>query len=129
MTEASAGASAPLPFKTAAAAELPSASEWLLAVLLCAALLAALVWVLRRQHGKPQWGRQAGLMKILDRQTLTTQVQLVVLQYGQRQLLISVGPAGTQCLRDDRRDDLPGGPTANEADGTATAPASEEPRS
>lgn len=101
MTQAMTGASAPLPFKTSAAGELPSASEWLLAVLLCAALLAALVWLLRRQQGKPQWGRQTSLLKILDRQHLGPQQQLVVLQYQGRQLLLSVGPAGTQCLRDE----------------------------
>ena len=104
MTQAVTGASAPLPFKTAPAADLPSASEWLLALLLCAALLMGLLWLLRRRQGKLQWGRQAQLLKVLDRQALSAQVQLVVLQYQGRRLLLSVGPAGTQCLRDDPDD-------------------------
>ncbi len=101
MTQPMTAASSPLPFKASAAADLPTASEWLLALLLCAALLAALLWLLRRQQGKPQWGRQSSLLKVLDRQALSPQVQLVVLQYHGRQLLLSIGPTGTQCLRDE----------------------------
>jgi hypothetical protein len=41
------------------------------------------------------------LIDVLETRSVGTQTQLVVTRYAGRRLLLSVGPAGTQCLRDD----------------------------
>jgi flagellar biogenesis protein FliO len=95
-------ASAVIPFKPAEDPGLPSASQWGLALVLCAAALGALLYLLhRRGKATVGWKRPGGMLDVVERRTLTAQVQLQVVRYGERQLLLSVGPAGTQCLRDD----------------------------
>lgn len=100
---ASAAASASLPFKAAADTALPPASQWGVALLLCCGALALVLWLLRRRGvagtGWPR-GRPA-MVEILEARAVTPQNQLVVARYAGRQLLLSVGPAGIQCLRDD----------------------------
>jgi flagellar biogenesis protein FliO len=97
-------ASAALPFKAATDTTLPGGSQWGLAVVLCCLALAAALWLLRR-HGAASgtnWRRGRGAMvEVLETRLVAPQTQLVVARYGERQLLLSVGPAGTQCLRDD----------------------------
>lgn len=98
---ASAASAVALPFKPADDTALPSGGQWGLAVVLCLALLAALVLALKRRGGATAWRREAGLVEVLERRALTAQTQLVVARYAGRRLLLSVGPTGTQCLRDD----------------------------
>jgi hypothetical protein len=95
-------ASAAIPFKPAEDPGLPSGSQWGLALVLCAAALAALLYLLHRR-GKVivGWKRPGSMLDVVETRALNAQVQLNVVRYGKRQLLLSVGPAGTQCLRDD----------------------------
>ncbi len=98
----SASASASIPFKPAEDTNLPSGPQWGLAFVLCAAALGVTLYALRRRgHGAVAWKRQQGLLTVVETRALTAQVQLHVVHYGGRQLLLSVGPTGTQCLRDD----------------------------
>ncbi len=71
--------------------------------MLCAMAFGAALYLLHRRGGKVAvgWKRQAGLLDVVETRALSPQVQLNVVRYGGRQLLLSVGPAGTQCLRDD----------------------------
>lgn len=97
-------ASAVIPFKPAEDTSLPSGSQWGLAVVLCAMALGASLYLLRRRGGKAVigWKRPGvGQLDIVETRALSPQVQLHIVRYGGRQLLLSVGPAGTQCLRDD----------------------------
>lgn len=95
-------ASSAIPFKPAEDPALPSGPQWGLAIVLCVAALAAAVLVLRRRGtAGVGWKRQGGLLEVVETRALSAQVQLNVVRYGGRQLLLSVGPAGTQCLRDD----------------------------
>jgi Flagellar biosynthesis protein, FliO len=97
-----ANASAAIPFKPAEDPSLPSGPQWGLAIVLCMAALGAALWVLRRRGNTANgWRRQGGLLNVVETRALSAQVQLNVVRYGGRQLLLSVGPAGTQCLRDD----------------------------
>lgn len=100
MTPVVAAASAALPFKPADDA-LPSGSQWGLAIVLCVAALAVAVLALRRRGGQAVWRRTGGTLQVLESRALSPQSQLVVVRYGERQLLLCVGPAGAQCLRDD----------------------------
>jgi flagellar biogenesis protein FliO len=100
----------PLVFKAESDASLPGPQQWIVATLLCFAALFAAVWWLRRQHGlpRPSWGSGPDrLITVVARTALTQQTQLLVVDHGQRRLLLSVGPAGTQVLRDDPHPDLP----------------------
>jgi flagellar biogenesis protein FliO len=95
-------ASAAIPFKPAQDSSLPTGPQWGLAIVLCAAALGIALYVLRRRGRVPlAWKRQTGLLNVLESRMLSAHVQLHVVRYGDRQLLLSVGPAGTQCLRDD----------------------------
>jgi len=95
-------ASAAIPFKPAQDPALPSGPQWGLAIVLCIAALGAALWVLRRRGNTAiGWKRQGALLDVVETRALSAQVQLNVVRYGSRQLLLSVGPAGTQCLRDD----------------------------
>lgn len=99
-------ASAPaLAFKPETDAALPGASQWTLAILVCAAALAVALWWLRRRGhaaalpwAQPPAGR---LITVLERTAVSPQVSLVAARYGSRRLLLAVGPAGAQCLRDE----------------------------
>lgn len=106
----SAASAPPLVFKAESDASLPGPQQWVTATLLCFAALAAAVWWLRRQSGlpRPMWGNSPDrLITVVARTALTQQTQLLVVDHGQRRLLLSVGPAGTQVLRDDPHPDLP----------------------
>ena len=99
----SVAASGPLPFKAAADTALPNGSQWGLALLVCCAALALLLWWLRSRGAvSSAWPRgRLARVEVLEAHALGPQTRLVVARYGGRQLLLSVGPAGTQCLRDD----------------------------
>jgi flagellar biogenesis protein FliO len=62
-------------------------------------LVAAVLLLKRRLH--QSWQRPTGLLEVMERRALTAGTQLVVTRYAGRRLLLSVGPAGTQLLRDD----------------------------
>ena len=100
---ASAAASAALPFKAAADTALPGASQWALALVLCCLALGVALWLLRRRSAiAAGWPRgRVALVEVLETRLVAPQTHLVVARYCGRQLLLSVGPAGTQCLRDD----------------------------
>lgn len=98
---------AAIPFKPVEDTALPSGPQWGLAIVLCVAALGAVLYQLRRR-GAVAWKREGGLLNVVETRALSAQVQLSVVRYGGRQLLLSVGPAGTQCLRDDPAD---AGPT------------------
>lgn len=103
MNPPGASASAAIPYRPADEATLPSGSQWGLAIVLCLAALAVMLWVARRRGvARGAWprGRQPQI-DVLETRSLGAQNQLVVARYGGRRLLLSVGPAGTQCLRDD----------------------------
>lgn len=103
MSPPAASASAAVPYRAADEVVLPSGSQWGLAIILCLAALALMLWAARRRGavrgGWPR-GRDAWV-EVLETRSLGAQTQLVVTRYGGRRLLLSVGPAGTQCLRDE----------------------------
>ncbi len=96
-------ASAPaIPFRSAVTGDLPDPQQWLLAVLGCVLLLAALIFVIRRFGSRlPQLIAQQRHTKVLERTPLAHGAQLVVVEYGERRLLLSVTSSGGTCLRDD----------------------------
>ncbi|MDR7268207.1 flagellar biogenesis protein FliO [Pelomonas saccharophila] len=96
-------ASAAIPYRSADDAALPGGSQWGLAIVLCLAALALMLWGLRRRGGmRSAWPRsREAWVDVLETRSLGTQTQLVVARYAGRRLLLSIGPAGTQCLRDD----------------------------
>lgn len=96
-------ASAPaIPFRSAMNGETPEPQQWLLAVLGCALLLVGLIFLIRRFGARlPQRLAQQRYTKILERTALAHGVQLMVVEYGERRLLLSVTSAGSTCLRDD----------------------------
>lgn len=100
---ATSASAAAIPFKPAEDSALPSGPQWGLAIVLCIAALAAVLYQLRRR-GAVAWKREGRLLSVVETRALSPQVQLNVVRYGDRQLLLSVGPAGTQCLRDDPAD-------------------------
>lgn len=100
-TPPASSASAAIPFKPAEDPALPSGPQWGLAFVLCLAALGAALWVLRRRGNALAWKRPAGLLDIVETRALSPQTQLSVVRYQGRQLLLSTGPGGTQCLRDD----------------------------
>lgn len=101
------GASAPggsgaIPFRAPDDASLPlgtSATAWLVV----AVLLLAGVWAVLKRRAQP-WQRGPRRLEVIERQALTPNTQLVITRYAGRRLLLSVGPAGTQLLRDDADD-------------------------
>lgn len=103
MNPPSTSASAAIPFRAADDSALPSGSQWGLATVLCLVALVLLVLGLRRRGLAPKaWrGSRTSLIDVLETRSLGAQTQLVVARYAGRRLLLSVGPAGTQCLRDD----------------------------
>jgi len=97
-------ASAAIPFKPAEDTSLPTGSQWGLALVLCAVALGAALYLLHRRGGKAFIGwKLAGdnLLNLVESRALSPQVQLHVVRYRGRQLLLSVSNAGTQCLSDD----------------------------
>ncbi len=98
---ATTASAAALPFKPVDDAALPSGAQWSVALALCLVLLAVLVLALKRRGGNAPWSKEAGLVEVLERRSLNAQTQLIVTRYAGRRLLLSVGPTGTQCLRDD----------------------------
>lgn len=102
---ATTASAAALPFKPVDDSALPSGAEWSVALVLCLALLAVLVVALKRRGGHKPWRREPGMVEVLERRALNANTQLVVTRYGGRRLLLSVGPAGIQCLRDDAEGD------------------------
>jgi hypothetical protein len=86
-TPATSASAVALPFKPAEDPGLPSGPQWGLALVLCAMAVG--------------WKRQGGLLDVVESRALGPQAQLHIVRYGGRQLLLSVGPTGTQCLRDD----------------------------
>ena len=96
---ASATSAGTMPFRAPDDVAMPLgavSAPWLLLVLLLAMGAGA---VLKRRM-RP-WKRQPGLLDVDERCSLTNTTQLVVARYAGRRLLLSVGPAGTQLLRDD----------------------------
>jgi flagellar biogenesis protein FliO len=79
----------------------PDPQQWLLAVLGCALLLAGLIFAIRRLGARlPRLAAQRRT-KVLERTALAHGVHLMVVEYGERRLLLSVTAAGSTCLRDD----------------------------
>ncbi|WP_457323213.1 flagellar biosynthetic protein FliO [Roseateles sp. P5_E11] len=101
-------ASAAIPFRVAEDTGLPSGSQWGLATMLCLVALVVIIWGLRRRSlVSKAWPRgRSTLIDVLESRSLSGQTQLVVTRYAGRRLLLSVGPAGTQCLRDDLEDEV-----------------------
>lgn len=90
---------ASIPFRSAEETGLPagaSGASWFILVLL---LLVAAGLMLKRRLIPKQ--HRAELLAVTERCALTTGTQLIVTRYAGRRLLLSVGPAGTQLLRDD----------------------------
>lgn len=97
-------ASAPgIPFQSTHEAGTPGMQQWLLALLGCAALLALAVYLLRRLRSHiPMIGASVGKrVRVIERTSLAPNVQLVVIGYADRHLLLSVSATGATCLRDD----------------------------
>lgn len=94
-----------LPFKPVDDTAMPNGVQWSVALVLCVALLVVVVLALKRRGGTSPWRREAGLVDVLERRALDAHTQLVVARYAGRRLLLSIGPAGTQCLRDDPEGD------------------------
>lgn len=109
MNPSGTSASAAIPFRAAEDDALPTGSQWGLAALLCLVALVLIVWNLRRRGlVSKAWPRsRTALIDVLETRSLTGQTQLVVTRYAGRRLLLSVGPAGTQCLRDDPDGEAP----------------------
>lgn len=103
MSTPGAAASAAIPYRPADDVALPGGSQWSLAIVLCLAALAVMLWVARRRGvAGNAWPRgRSALLEVLETRNLGGQTQLVVTRYAGRRLLLCVGPAGTQCLRDD----------------------------
>lgn len=96
-------ASAPaIPFRPGFAGDTPEPQQWLLAVLGSALLLIALIYIIRRFGTRlPRFAATERQILVIERTALAHGVQLVVVEYGERRLLLSVSAAGTTCLRDD----------------------------
>jgi flagellar biogenesis protein FliO len=97
-------ASAPaIPFREAVGGDTPEPQQWIVALLSCGVLLVALLYLLRRFGSHLPRGIRASSqrLKVVERTSVTHGVQLVVVEYGQRHLLLSISAAGTVCLRDD----------------------------
>jgi hypothetical protein len=90
-----------LSYKLADETALPTTPQWGLAILLCAAALAAVFLSLRRRGQGLTWRRPSGVVQMVEMHALNANTQLAVVRYQGRQLLLSIGPANTQCLRDD----------------------------
>ena len=111
-------ASAPaIPFRSGMAGDTPEPQQWLLAVLGSAVLLAALIYAIRRFGARlPRLAAPQRQVKVIERTALAHGVQLMVVEYGERRLLLSVSAAGSTCLRDDPA----GVASPSQPDGTAT---------
>ncbi len=92
-----------LPFRPASEADLPTGTSLALTSVLALALLAVAYLLAKRRGLVTPWqrGSSTGQLEVIERRALTPQTQLVVARYGARRLLLSVGPSGTQLLRDD----------------------------
>lgn len=99
--------SASIPFRPSDDVSLPSGAPTALLSILTLALLAGALVLLKRRvlstrrRGEPQ------LLEVSERCALTPNTQLVVTRYAGRRLLLSVGPTGTELLRDDAEKDTP----------------------
>lgn len=96
-------ASAPaIPYRSAVTGDTPDPQQWLLAVLGCGLLLAVLIFAIRRFGLRlPRLAVQQRHVKVLERTPLPHGAHLMVVEYGERRLLLSVTAAGSTCLRDD----------------------------
>lgn len=96
-------ASAAIPFRAIDDAALPSSSQWGVAMVLCLGALVFMLWAWRRRSfTAANWPRRPGtLIDVLETRAVGAQTQLAVVRYAGRRLLLSVGPDGTHCLRDD----------------------------
>lgn len=103
MNPSATAASAAIPFRAIDDSALPSGSQWVVAMVLCLGALALTLWVLRRRTlTAANWRRRPGaLIDVLETRAVGPQTQLAVVRYAGRRLLLSVGPGGTRCLRDD----------------------------
>ena len=102
---AQAGAAA-IPYRPASDGASPDPQQWLLVVGACAVLLAAMVFLLRRYGSRFTQVAGAGKrVRVLERSVITGNVQLLVIEYDARRMLLSVSPTGVACLRDDERID------------------------
>jgi len=111
---AQASAPAAIPFRSANDGVGPAPGQWLLAVLACAMVLGVAIVLLRRFGTRlkvmPSTGKR---VRVIERTGVANGVQLVVVEYESRRLLLSVSPTGATCLRDDPA--LPAGDKAAEA--------------
>lgn len=95
-------ASAPtIPYRSAVTGDTPDPQQWLLAVFGCALLLAVLIFAIRRVGLRVPRLAQKRHVRVLERMPLAHGAHLMVVEYGDRRLLLSVTAAGSACLRDD----------------------------
>jgi flagellar biogenesis protein FliO len=112
---AHAQASAPaIPFRASAGDNSPDPQQWIVAVLGSGVLLMGLLYLLRRFGSHLPAGARVSRrqVKVVERTTVAQGVQLLVVEYEQHRLLLSVSAAGTVCLRDEALEPpAPGGTT------------------
>ena len=96
-------ASAPsIPYRSTAGSDAPEPQQWLLVIVGCALLLLVIVFLLRRYGSRlPVISTSTKRVRLVERAVVAHNVQIVVVEYDQRRLLLSVSPAGAHCLRDD----------------------------
>ena len=77
---------------------------------------SAVIVLLLRRYGSRLSATStfAKRVRVMERSVIAHNVQLVVVEYDQRRLLLSVSPAGAHCLRDDDVKE-PGPPTGGAA--------------
>lgn len=99
-----------IPFRPEAA-EGPSGGQWGLAVGVCIAVLAALVylarrgWLTRLSTALPKSGMPSGGdLKVIDTLRLGPQSRLVTVAFGEQVLLLSVTPQATTVLSTRKAD-------------------------
>ena len=109
-------ASAPgIPYRSTTGSDAPEPQQWLLVIVGCALLLLVIVLLLRRYGSRlSATSTFAKRVRVMERSVIAHNVQLVVVEYDQRRLLLSVSPAGAHCLRDDDVKE-PGPPTGGAA--------------
>ncbi len=109
-TFAAADTASGIPFKAPAADAGPSLAQWSWAVLVCGLALGLALWWLRRRGSWPTaTAGSARPLQVLQREPLGPGSQLLVVRYGQRQLLLLQGPQGASCIKDEPYEPASGG--------------------
>lgn len=103
MNPPAAAASGAIPFLAMDATALPSAAHWGLVVMLCLGVLVLILGMLRRRAlGSTGWPHRTDRwIEVLEARPVGPGVQLVVVRYAGRRLLLGVGSGVLCCLCDD----------------------------